>query len=39
MAELADAPDLGSGAREKRAWGFDSPFSHACQDEIVRAIP
>ena len=26
MAELADAPDLGSGAQ--KAWGFKSPLSH-----------
>lgn len=25
VAELVDAPDLGSGAL---AWGFDSPLSH-----------
>ena len=26
MAELADAPDLGSGGQP---WGFESPLSHA----------
>jgi hypothetical protein len=26
VAELADAPDLGSGAQ--KAWGFKSPLSH-----------
>ncbi|CAE6503493.1 hypothetical protein NMYAN_20358 [Nitrosomonas nitrosa] len=26
MAELVDAPDLGSGADE--VWGFESPLSH-----------
>jgi hypothetical protein len=26
VAELADAPALGAGAR--RAWGFESPLSH-----------
>jgi hypothetical protein len=26
VAELADAPDLGSGGQP---WGFESPLSHA----------
>ncbi len=33
VAELVDAPDLGSGAL---AWGFDSPLSH--QDLILYAF-
>jgi hypothetical protein len=31
VAELVDAPDLGSGAL--KAWGFESPLSHRTNKE------
>ena len=33
MAELVDAPDLGSGAH--KAWGFESPLSHVSKRIVV----
>ena len=36
MAELVDAPDLGSG--EDSSWGFESPLSQAVLDGRDRPI-